>query len=511
LNIGTGIKITENWNAKSIQDILDNQYNILCETPVIEKWVFFDTFDWRLYRKSLTLQKVGQELCLRNLETGMCEGRVTNKAWPGFASEVTDGEFRDRLESIIDIRALLMLSEQEVVNYIYRVLNKDKKIVARVLLLEIGTKSKSGAPNQASYLIILPVRGYPRYDRILQDDLQQFGEPVSVFQDLYNNAIKSSNLKQGGYSSRFDLQLDPNLPSDLALKTIFHKLLSSMRANEAGIKRDIDIEFLHDYRVSVRKSRSALSQLKGVFSPEITSKFKEELKIVGNFTNHLRDLDVYLLSEIKYKDMLPADLREGIQPLFDYLKIRREDELQNVITYLNSDKYRFFLQEWKSFIDADSDKYSGPEACIPIFVTSQKRIFNQYQRVISDGMTYLSKNQKELLHGLRIECKKLRYLIEFFSSLYPSDKISQLIKQLKVLQDNLGELNDLSIQQEYLIKIAMELPITNQNSKSALIATGCLVDALTQREKMVMNEFADIFKDFANQSNQDLYQELFKS
>jgi len=506
-----GIKINEDWNIKSIQEILEDKYDLLCEVPVIEKWIFFDTYDWRLYRKSLTLQKVGQKLCLRNLETGVCEEHQLNNTWPKFVSDLSDSLFRKQLESIIDIRALLMLSEQDAVNYIYRVLNKDKKTVARVLLLEVETKLKSRDPIQALYLSVIPIRGYTRYERILEEDIQRFGEPIAVYRDIYNTAMWSSNLKPGGYSSKFDLQLDPNLPSDLALKMIFRKLLSLMRANETGIKKDIDKEFLHDYRISVRKSRSALSQLKGVFLPEISRKFRGDLKVVGNATNYLRDLDVYLLSETKYTEMLPENLKECILPLFDYLKMRRKDELNNVVTYLNSPEYILFLQEWKTFINADSATYAGTEANIPIIDSARTHIFKQYKRVIIDGTNCLNNNQGELMHSLRIECKKLRYLIEFFASLFPSEKIDQLVKQLKVLQDYLGDYNDLTIQQEYLIEMAMELPINNDKSKSSLIATGYLVDTLAQRQNVVMNEFTGIFTDFANQSNQNLYQDMFNS
>ncbi|MFC1662475.1 CHAD domain-containing protein, partial [Gemmatimonadota bacterium] len=40
-----------------------------------------------------------------------------------------------------------------------------------------------------------------------------------------------------------------------------------MRANEVGMLKNLDSEFLHDFRVAVRRTRSGLTQLKGVFPP----------------------------------------------------------------------------------------------------------------------------------------------------------------------------------------------------------------------------------------------------
>ena len=122
--------------------------------------------------------------------------------------------------------------------------------------------------------------------------------------------------------------------------------------------------------------------------------------------------------------------------------------------------------------------------------------------MIKDGDYILTHTQDELLHALRIECKKLRYLMEFFTSLFPRKKMTRLIKQLKRLQDNLGEFNDLSVQQEYLMHMAEELPIDEARSRKALVATGYLVENLGYKQKRVKANFADTFTEFASPANQ---------
>jgi len=181
-----------------------------------------------------------------------------------------------------------------------------------------------------------------------------------------------------------------------------------------------------------------------------------------------------------------------------------------VSDHLNSERYARILSDWEEFLNEPVPEIlEAANATMSIIDLAQWRIVKRYRRIIKDGKFLLEHPQAELMHALRIECKKLRYLIEFFASLFPAKKIRQLIDQLKRLQDNLGDFNDLSVQQEYLLNIAEELPINNKESKRALIATGSLVESLADRQRQVQEDFAETFTNFASPENQELYQQLY--
>jgi CHAD domain-containing protein len=168
------------------------------------------------------------------------------------------------------------------------------------------------------------------------------------------------------------------------------------------------------------------------------------------------------------------------------------------------------LNEWAEFLNEPVPKKpDAANATMPIVELARKRIYKRYGRVIKDGDYILTHTQDEYLHALRIECKKLRYLMEFFASLFPRKKLARLIKQLKKLQDNLGDFNDLSVQQEYLMHMAEELPIDDPRSRKALVATGYLVENLGYQQKKVKANFADTFTEFASPTNQKLFRQLF--
>jgi CHAD domain-containing protein len=504
------IKLSDGYDIGDLDDILANEFAYVRSTPVGESWIFYDTFDWLLFSKSLTLHQSGGMLLLRRLPEGETAQKLTSSSIPVFASDLPDSPLKDQLVGIIHPRALLNLAEINIKSHTYRILNANQKTVARLVFTEAHTPDEAGVTPISTYLSLLPVRGYPKYARQLGEFIKQQGEPTSVWEDVYQVALAAAGETPGSYTSKLDLYLDPDMRSEQATKIILRRLLEVMKANEPGLRADIDTEFLHDFRVSIRRTRSALGQIKGVFPADVVARFKGEFAYLGKSTNKLRDLDVYLLAEDSYRAMLSEGLRDDISPLFDHLGAQREGALGEVIEVLDSDRYAQILHDWDDFLtEPVRDEIAGGNAALPIIETARKRIYKRYRRVIKDGNAVLENPQDELMHALRIECKKLRYLIEFFASLFPPKKVARLVDQLKKLQDNLGEFNDLSVQQEYLLNIVEELPIHEPGTRRALVATGYLIDNLAHRQQVVRDDFAETFTTFASQNNQGLFRKLY--
>jgi len=82
-----------------------------------------------------------------------------------------------------------------------------------------------------------------------------------------------------------------------AVQVVMQDLVAVMHANLPGIKADVDSEFLHDFRVSVRRARSLLGQLRGFLDAETAAHLQRKLRVMGASTGDVRDLDVYLLKK----------------------------------------------------------------------------------------------------------------------------------------------------------------------------------------------------------------------
>ena len=505
-------KMPDGQNEKRFIAQLAAQYALKKEPAVTEKFTIYDTFDWRLYNKSLVLCASANRLFLRKLAADEILHSVAITSLPAFVGGFPESELKRQLTPIIKMRALLRLVEIHCRSVSYRILNADQKTVARLAYEEFRPRRRDNKPALVTHLWLKPVKGYPRYMRTLTKQFQEAGLEINKKEELYFKALAVVNKKPGDYSAKVNIPLDPQMRSDQATKVILRFLLQIMRTNEAYIDKDLDTEFLHDFRVAIRRTRSALGQIKYVFPTKITTRLKKEFAYVGKLSNELRDLDVYLLKEDTYKAMLAPILREDINPLFDYLRKKRSAALQKVIRSLKAKKYLKIIEHWEAFLnEAPVDSPAALNAKLPIIDLARNRIHKKYRNVVKAGNQILENSEDEMLHVLRIHCKKLRYLMEFFSSLFPGDKIGTLIGQLKKLQDNLGDFNDLRVQRDYLLDIIEELPLAQRRSKRTLAAIGSLVGALDKEKQAVKKAFTQTFEDFGSPANLALFQELFST
>ena len=63
----------------------------------------------------------------------------------------------------------------------------------------------------------------------------------------------------------------PDGPRGVGARQIHLALLGILVANEPGLRANLDTEFLHDFRVAVRRTRSLLGQIRHVFPPTPSS------------------------------------------------------------------------------------------------------------------------------------------------------------------------------------------------------------------------------------------------
>jgi len=173
-------------------------------------------------------------------------------------------------------------------------------------------------------------------------------------------------------------------------------------------------------------------------------------------------------------------------------------------------RYKRLKKDWKKFLAAKLPVQTTlVHANSPIGVVASQRIWRIYRKVIKQGRAIESDSPATMLHELRKTCKKLRYMNEFFQDIYPRSKIRQLITNLKMLQDNLGEFQDLEVQQislrNFIQSMEQETGITDETRH----AMNMLVTRLEDRDKQVRKEFSARFKKFTSPTNQKLYKQIF--
>ncbi len=487
---------------------LSESFSGLAEDSGADSLILCDSFDWRLFKANFILQKTKQQLAAIDLaaETAVCSLEKKGLSLPCFWWDLPDSELRKVLKPILDIRAAVVLVTVNVTTTSFNLRNRDEKTVARMVLRQMSVADPSG---RLTTLALQPVRGYNREYQQAEKIVKKTEGVSRLRENQWIKLLKICGFAPGDYTKKPDFYLTPEMTSAQAVKLILDSLLHIMKANEEGIKRDIDTEFLHDFRVSVRKARSLLTQIKDVFTEDITAGFKNDLKTVGKHTNQLRDFDVYLLDESNYRQMLPERLRSGLTPLFALLKRKRRREASQIAAYLASAEYKAVVDEIETFCVSETPSAGGVQAETPVIDTARRVISRRFKVIRKKGAVITEEAPEEAFHELRIECKKLRYLLEFFQSLFPPTDINTLIKQLKQLQDNLGRFNDLSVQQAFLYEKLENVSPANQQAVSYAASLGALISALHREQAVVRQSFFKVFAGFAARKNKALYKKLF--
>jgi len=507
--------IPEELKSGDVQARLQQSLHLEAEPPALVRRTCFDSFDWRVHGAAAILEGLHDGKHYRLIWRAFSAGKrreqaVLDKA-PRFARDLPPGRLRERLDATLEMRELVPLVTITSRVHTLRVLNRSDKTVARVAFEDNSVRRPDGARSVAldRRAVVIPVRGYQKPCKQLVRAMESMGL-APADDDLMVAALAKVGNTPGGYTPRLNLHLEDGMRADLAARRILLRLLDIMEANEAGARAGTDTEFLHDFRVAVRRTRSALTQIKGVLPLRTVNHYKTEFAWLGQITTPVRDLDVYLLNFDSYRASLPVSARADIEPLRDFLDRHRRIEQQAMVKALDSVRYRRLVNNWREFLRRPVPNRSTlPNAIRPVLEVACERIWRIYQRSLDEGRAITADSPPEVLHELRKTCKKLRYLMEFFQSLFPPRRIKSPIRALKALQDNLGDYQDCTVQIATLKQFSHQMAAEGDAPPDTLLAMGMLIDELERRQEAAHEEFADRFGKFDSSSNHDHYQGLF--
>jgi len=495
--------------ARAALDRFRARFHTRTGTEPERRITYYDTFDWRVYRRGGALAVFadrGEWDVTWESRDGGIRDRLQSAQPPAFAPDFPEGRFRDSVAPILGVRRLLPLVGIEGRGEVTSVLAANERTLVRIRLELASAFSFQGADRHVPVpprITILPVKGYALAHevtrRFADEELGLSREPAG----LLSLALTALGLDPGRMSSRLGVTLHPRMRADHAAKEILKALLDGLVANEEGTRGNLDTEFLHDFRVAVRRTRSCLSQLPDLFPEDTIEKFRNDFSWLGDVTGPTRDLDVYLLRMPDYRETLPPDVRPDLEPLAGFLAKRQAQAQARLASELDSDRYRALLVEWREFLESRIPMGPAPaNAGRPILELASERIALAHERVVKEGQRVRRRGPAEMLHRVRIDCKKLRYLLEFFASLYDRRDLDILVKELKGLQDTLGEFNDLDVQQSALTGFAREMRAEQEIPVETLLAMGRLVEHLGYRQLDERKRFKKRFGRFASPENQ---------
>jgi CHAD domain-containing protein len=394
----------------------------------------------------------------------------------------------------------------------FGVLDGGAKTVVRLALEE---PEVIASPNRrlalAPRIRVAAVRGYEkelaRVRAALVDDL---GLTAAERSEL-DEAVLATGATPGGVSSKVDVALAPDERADVAVASILRRLAAVMESNLPGAIAEVDPEFLHDYRVAVRRSRAVMKELKGVFPAEQLARFRVDLRWLQQITGPSRDLDVYVLDFDELSSGLPELGRSELAPLLRVLRDRRTVAHREMVRALRSERAVELREQWPAFLRelVTLSPEGRPDAPRPIGELAGERIIKVYRRMVKMGRAIDDSSPAESLHELRKQGKELRYLLELFGlPLHSGDVVKPLVRALKSLQDTLGRHQDREVQVAAL-RSFRDVVATLPGGPGALMAMGVLIEHLGEDERAARAEFAERFAVFASKPQRALVMETF--
>jgi CHAD domain-containing protein/uncharacterized protein YjbK len=490
--------------AKQIERRLALRFSIAPPLETLETRTFHDSFDWRIHRSGGTFETTesgSSRVSVWRDRSGLARHSVRHAGDPGFPKDLPAGEMRDDLAAVLSTRRLLPLVTLNARARTVAVLDDEEKTTVR-LRIESGTSSlpEGGEFHELEpRLRIVPVRGYRAEAAQVANFLRTECGLLPDAAGELEHALEPLGRAPGDYTSKFHLTLDPAMPARDAARAIHLSLLATMLRNEEGTRRDLDSEFLHDFRVSIRRTRSALTQIREVYPAEDVERFKEEFRWLGAETGPARDLAVFLLKMDAYREGLPSDVRSDLDPLPEFLGRKQQLAHDRLVAVLDSERYRRLVEDWRGFlIEAPEGALFARNAERPIREVASERIWRVYRRMLKRGRAIDDGSPAEAFHDMRIRVKKLRYLLEFFRSLYSEQEISRLVSELKRLQDNLGDLNDYRVQMQSVQGFAAEMTEERSAPVGTQLAMGRLLERLDTGYAAERSLFAKRFERFAS-------------
>src|SRR5947207_8247462 len=324
---------------------------------------YIDTFDGRLHERGWRLYTDGNGA-----------PRVDHNGREVSAADV---------DRVVAPRALQPCARVRTSVRQFNVVNRERKTVARIDVLEpvaVGAHRRS-VPLRPR-VVVHEVRGYggafARTRAVLTGELGL----VPTDTDLFETAMMALGRPIGGVSSALALKLDPDEPAAAAVAAVFARLTTIIEANLPGVLDDIDIEFLHDLRVAVRKARSLVKQLAAAIPADTVGHLRTELRWLQQVTGPTRDLDVHIVDLAAERARLPALPAAHLERVAATIAARRKTEYRKMARALRSDRFARLRADGGAVAVSGFGPDSGPTGALPISTVAGRRVAKLYGRMV---------------------------------------------------------------------------------------------------------------------------------
>jgi CHAD domain-containing protein len=295
---------------------------------------------------------------------------------------------------------------------------------------------------------------------------------------------------------------------DLAVRKILTYQFQRFREQLAGVRQDIDTEFVHQARVATRRMRSAVRLFREAIPQSVVTYLGEELKWLGNKFGTVRDLDVFLLNLSRFRPQIKRFPSKKKKALENWIEKHRRSPLKALQEALESSRYKSFERRFTQFLERPLPaRPRAPLAARPVREVAPVLIKGKFEGAIEQGHKVLAKPKLKQFHVLRIQMKKLRYAVEFMAPAYEG-ALTPFIERTVEIQDCLGELQDTVFTREF-VEFLLDKWKGKLVEPDLLFILGEIYQLQTEIAADRREKFGNIWERFSSEETVNLLKETF--
>lgn len=266
------------------------------------------------------------------------------------------------------------------------------------------------------------------------------------------------------------VSLTPDMQAPAAMAAIAAECIEQIARNAAvlaevdtqGIRAAGHSEHVHQLRVGMRRLRSAWRLFDGWIEPPPAA-------LVDGARAHFAAFGANRDKDVLEETVAPMLLKAGMPVIASQPRSGEHDNSQAIAASRSFQGWLVDLLEWslnvKPPVPAPAAAFMAEAAATAAPVVDAaaktapaqprrlaKRLANRLHRwhgkVVEQGLRF-SELPLEERHALRKRGKRLRYSLAFAETLLPASRLQNYRKQLSLVQDILGEINDLAVARDY--------------------------------------------------------------
>ncbi len=260
-----------------------------------------------------------------------------------------------------------------------------------------------------------------------------------------------------------------------------------------------DPEGVHKMRVTTRRMRSLFDVFRGYLDMDYYKGVRKDLRKIARLLGNVRDHDVLLIKMDMYIETQLGGDGDMLKSVSKAVRKQQKKAHKSLRNLFNDKSYNQFVTHLHNLVSEPLKKF--PDKATKKRFTKKDaplayRVQEVAPRIIYDCLenvrafeTQLKDASIDNLHSLRLEFKRFRYTLEFFSDVL-GESIQRVITATTEIQDHLGDLVDTSVSIGILEDISEDLPKKKQGGLNTYLKY------LKKQQKYLRSTFPTAYEAF---------------